>query len=134
MIRRPTRSTRTDTLFPYTSLFRSLQEIVEAARDHVAFLDLGNLADGVVELPQGLLARVGQLDLGEGDMVEPDLGRVDDGTKADDQPAVDKALHALLARRFRPADLQRERGEGDAAVAAQNSAESTIDIVQHTCG
>src|SRR3546814_20504016 len=100
MIRRPTRSTRTDTLFPYTSLFRSLQEIVEAARDHVAFLDLGNLADGVVELPQGLLARVGQLDLGEGDMDDPALGRVDDGTNTDDQPAVDKALHALLARRF----------------------------------
>src|SRR3546814_5227468 len=27
MIRRPPRSTRTDTLFPYTTLFRSLQEI-----------------------------------------------------------------------------------------------------------
>src|SRR3546814_20939605 len=28
MIRRPPRSTRTDTLFPYTTLFRSLREIV----------------------------------------------------------------------------------------------------------
>src|SRR3546814_10620464 len=27
MIRRPPRSTRTDTLFPYTTLFRSLQEL-----------------------------------------------------------------------------------------------------------
>src|SRR3546814_7135020 len=27
MIRRPPRSTRTDTLFPYTTLFRSLQDI-----------------------------------------------------------------------------------------------------------
>src|SRR3546814_1115673 len=34
MIRRPPRSTRTDTLFPYTTLFRSLQRIAE--RDHVA--------------------------------------------------------------------------------------------------
>src|SRR3546814_8814737 len=29
MIRRPPRSTRTDTLFPYTTLFRSLESIVE---------------------------------------------------------------------------------------------------------
>src|SRR3546814_19198117 len=29
MIRRPPRSTRTDTLFPYTTLFRSIQELDE---------------------------------------------------------------------------------------------------------
>src|SRR3546814_9059783 len=39
MIRRPPRSTRTDTLFPYTTLFRSL--------DH---LDLGLVADDLVAL------------------------------------------------------------------------------------
>src|SRR3546814_4020044 len=36
MIRRPPRSTRTDTLFPYTTLFRSpqtLRDLVEACRD-----------------------------------------------------------------------------------------------------
>src|SRR3546814_12929416 len=31
MIRRPPRSTRTDTLFPYTTLFRSLHEFPEGA-------------------------------------------------------------------------------------------------------
>src|SRR3546814_1379480 len=31
MIRRPPRSTRTDTLFPYTTLFRSLQPVEHAA-------------------------------------------------------------------------------------------------------
>src|SRR3546814_16238778 len=30
MIRRPPRSTRTDTLFPYTALFRSDEELVDA--------------------------------------------------------------------------------------------------------
>src|SRR3546814_15653677 len=30
MIRRPPRSTRTDTLFPYTTLFRSMERIEEA--------------------------------------------------------------------------------------------------------
>src|SRR3546814_6259091 len=33
MIRRPPRSTRTDTLFPYTTLFRSLGDIFPDARD-----------------------------------------------------------------------------------------------------
>src|SRR3546814_12216030 len=39
MIRRPPRSTRTDTLFPYTTLFRSdprrLREAVEPVREHL---------------------------------------------------------------------------------------------------
>src|SRR3546814_8459508 len=33
MIRRPPRSTRTDTLFPYTTLFRSVQEAAHACED-----------------------------------------------------------------------------------------------------
>src|SRR3546814_17272839 len=32
MIRRPPRSTRTDTLFPYTTLFRSMREDINANR------------------------------------------------------------------------------------------------------
>src|SRR3546814_14450854 len=40
MIRRPPRSTRTDTLFPYTTLFRSLQVVLgEQNRHQVALLD-----------------------------------------------------------------------------------------------
>src|SRR3546814_6641122 len=39
MIRRPPRSTRTDTLFPYTTLFRSVDETIEALTDPVG--DLG---------------------------------------------------------------------------------------------
>src|SRR3546814_14621011 len=35
MIRRPPRSTRTDTLFPYTTLFRSAQVEAEAIRDKI---------------------------------------------------------------------------------------------------
>src|SRR3546814_8242304 len=44
MIRRPPRSTRTDTLFPYTTLFRSVGPFREQALDvgggHVAFNDV----------------------------------------------------------------------------------------------
>src|SRR3546814_20868452 len=48
MIRRPPRSTRTDTLFPYTTLFRSQQRVFLAefrdrAVDHLCH-DLGGLA------------------------------------------------------------------------------------------
>src|SRR3546814_19397705 len=35
MIRRPPRSTRTDTLFPYTTLFRSLHDVVRPPADAV---------------------------------------------------------------------------------------------------
>src|SRR3546814_4097953 len=40
MIRRPPRSTRTDTLFPYTTLFRSLRLGLEP--DHVVRIDAAN--------------------------------------------------------------------------------------------
>src|SRR3546814_16831700 len=43
MIRRPPRSTRTDTLFPYTTLFRSQRKLIEDNRDR---LTLANV-DGV---------------------------------------------------------------------------------------
>src|SRR3546814_2009118 len=36
MIRRPPRSTRTDTLFPYTTLFRSARVEADVARDQLA--------------------------------------------------------------------------------------------------
>src|SRR3546814_5322256 len=47
MIRRPPRSTRTDTLFPYTTLFRSLASLGQAEvpvlrRLRVAFFSTGN--------------------------------------------------------------------------------------------
>src|SRR3546814_4710536 len=44
MIRRPPRSTRTDTLFPYTTLFRSVVGVVEVKRM------LRSFADGSPEL------------------------------------------------------------------------------------
>src|SRR3546814_9967597 len=48
MIRRPPRSTRTDTLFPYTTLFRSLRRLRADAADLVG----GEDALGVDERPQ----------------------------------------------------------------------------------
>src|SRR3546814_1972343 len=68
MIRRPPRSTRTDTLFPYTTLFRSLAgaselddaaDVLAFAHVAVAVVDLVErvaVGDQLVEL-QGALAR-----------------------------------------------------------------------------
>src|SRR3546814_17119082 len=51
MIRRPPRSTRTDTLFPYTTLFRSLGEILRQLT-----VDPGGrlLAERLAQVAQGL--------------------------------------------------------------------------------
>src|SRR3546814_17334739 len=48
MIRRPPRSTRTDTLFPYTTLFRSLQHVDRLRAAHLAENDaVGTHTQGV---------------------------------------------------------------------------------------
>src|SRR3546814_16357293 len=57
MIRRPPRSTRTDTLFPYTTLFRSfadgwrLRNIIKKYSDHIAL---------PIELPKEVTAAEGE--------------------------------------------------------------------------
>src|SRR3546814_17806950 len=50
MIRRPPRSTRTDTLFPYTTLFRSISDLIAQAGD----LTLGIEADFQIRPLDGL--------------------------------------------------------------------------------
>src|SRR3546814_12061588 len=59
MIRRPPRSTRTDTLFPYTTLFRS--DAGNAARDGGGEIgiDRGLVVDGAMRLDMGDLATAG---------------------------------------------------------------------------
>src|SRR3546814_9265394 len=50
MIRRPPRSTRTDTLFPYTTLFRSGVQVIQQGADQIReaqklFQDLNKMTD-----------------------------------------------------------------------------------------
>src|SRR3546814_2466928 len=57
MIRRPPRSTRTDTLFPYTTLFRSLADAFHRIFDRI--LDGEDVARAVVEQAQACIERGG---------------------------------------------------------------------------
>src|SRR3546814_5298639 len=50
MIRRPPRSTRTDTLFPYTTLFRS--DVVRVLKPDAAFQTGAHFVDVILEAPQ----------------------------------------------------------------------------------
>src|SRR3546814_15939843 len=53
MIRRPPRSTRTDTLFPYTTLFRSVENLLEEETTvHWHGVRVPNAMDGVPHLTQ----------------------------------------------------------------------------------
>src|SRR3546814_18905804 len=57
MIRRPPRSTRTDTLVPYTTLFRS-EWLYESGigENRAALIEDGSIAEAIVELPGELRA------------------------------------------------------------------------------
>src|SRR3546814_19193548 len=65
MIRRPPRSTRTDTLFPYTTLFRSVEMVVlprhraqPAHLPHQPLHRIDLLARGVAEKTAGLVGEI----------------------------------------------------------------------------
>src|SRR3546814_2812198 len=49
MIRRPPRSTRTDTRFPYTTLFRSNEHVVQALRRDDRHVDRGHVPPDISE-------------------------------------------------------------------------------------
>src|SRR3546814_13479595 len=54
MIRRPPRSTRTDTLFPYTTLFRSIHGIPAAGRATGGGIERGRFGAGQRAAPRAL--------------------------------------------------------------------------------
>src|SRR3546814_18835872 len=61
MLRRPPRSTRTDTLFPYPTLFRSIigREAVSAVPDPALLLGLAERHDVDQRRPDGLAGEIG---------------------------------------------------------------------------
>src|SRR3546814_5253081 len=98
MIRRPPRSTRTDTLLPYTTLFRSVQQVIAADRQRVA----------VARHHPDVERRVGQLHAGR----ESRRAAVD-GVKAVGRQVVGKARGAADAGdEHRLSGVGAELGQG----------------------
>src|SRR3546814_19894197 len=63
MVRRPPRSTRTDTLFPYTTLFRSgIQHVFQAAQDIIGIQHriAAHLAQAIGTVAQNISKRTGK--------------------------------------------------------------------------
>src|SRR3546814_9679293 len=60
MIRRPPRSTRTDTLFPYTTLFRSILVQRQEAAHQLVLAVFAHVAIGIVHRPGEILMAVAQ--------------------------------------------------------------------------
>src|SRR3546814_20015533 len=96
MIRRPPRSTRTDTLFPYTTLFRS---VADAGVDRSLGKDLGATPHHVLVLDAGLV--------GEAEAVPADAVEMVAGVGADHR--LGEHRHALGRVRPRPGCRQQDR-------------------------
>src|SRR3546814_13571996 len=106
MIRRPPRSTRTDTLFPYTTLFRSksdgiLQLVLDRADKKNALTDAmyGALADAFAAAESDREVRV-ILIAGEGDMYTAgnDVSDFASAGASDGPRNVDRFLRAKIGR------------------------------------
>src|SRR3546814_11132811 len=74
MIRRPPRSTRTDTLFPYTTLFRSMAVHVTDKATQIAVLEGRNLIEHYVSRPSDDVSQIhGNIYLGKVQNVLPGM-------------------------------------------------------------
>src|SRR3546814_9221107 len=122
MIRRPPRSTRTDTLFPYTTLFRSPrrlvgQEIGDQADNRGQRAEVDEMAQRQEDWRTGHIA----VEFQEGD----DAARKGDRADRDAQPHLDAADRENLPRLIGDAEgagveigrrRHRDRGEANEAV------------------
>src|SRR3546814_2849455 len=84
MIRRPPRSTRTDTLFPYTTLFRSIRQFPTAVLDEQRKDTLGKVTEAVRQFGIGpcyngfvAIAPI----LSEGDFPEQEIAQLIDAER-----------------------------------------------------
>src|SRR3546814_839163 len=136
MIRRPPRSTRTDTLFPYTTLFRSPVRKYGAAREHLsepcsdahshasrsnAFAGVTGEISGVASLPF-----IGDADIGS----ELAIDLVTDSEADLDiaEACADADFGNILRRevKFRPGLNDQALGNAQVIVAFQSSQQITL--------
>src|SRR3546814_16604316 len=125
MRRRPPRSTRTDTLFPYTTLFRSQSEVgggwvAAGHRDVVAAGDLGpeQLGQAVGEVAQELRRAVG---VAVPLRVERGVAQAEVGGEVDAvADLADQLGHHRLARAVRQAEAHEVEPGAGLGVARQS--------------
>src|SRR3546814_12934172 len=112
MIRRPPRSTRTETLFPYTTLFRSQDQSVPA-RSAVG-AELALLAPGAVHAP-GLPVLVSQVTPERAEHAELEVRRLAIGEPEDLQ--IEPTLLAEQIDQLEQEDRSEERRVGKECVS-----------------
>src|SRR3546814_13069345 len=111
MIRRPPRSTRTDTLFPYTTLFRSAADPATALGTQA--LTLGMMDEGTKALNASQLAEA-QERLGADISTGADADRTYVGTStpsANLAPSLDLLAAVVTTLAFDPAAVARATGQ-----------------------
>src|SRR3546814_6374419 len=106
MIRRPPGSTRTDTLFPYTTLFRSADEL--EVRGDAGRVDIAHEADriGVDTVPRLVVA--GARDVGDRDLEPLAVGQPVAGALAQ---VLGQIVHPVAAARFAAVAAAADLGE-----------------------
>src|SRR3546814_10662425 len=124
MIRRPPRSTRTDTLFPYTTLFRSIVGVAGAAVIGIVRLQIGQ-PDGDVGLAEDHRARrLEPLDgdrIGLGDMIGV-LGKAPARRQPGDVEALFDGYRDAEARAVVGTGVVKRSGGGTGAIAIAHHA------------
>src|SRR3546814_1146387 len=132
MIRRPPRSTRTDTLFPYTTLFRSQPEHAEEVARPLQGLGPGELAvahrrlDNLVAEPVRRIEGGGRRLRHVANAVAAD--RPDAGTKSEDILAVEQHLTAGDAHAAAPVG---KGSEADGRLAGHRLADKSEHPALH---
>src|SRR3546814_895040 len=131
MIRRPPRSTRTDTLFPYTTLFRSARRVRRRCRH----IDRAQGRASGRECAQSLRARHRHALLGRWHRRCPPPARQRTDVFRADAPRARKGLHAFRFRavegRNRPLRLQEELGLRAAAARLRALARAGRDAARY---
>src|SRR3546814_15369512 len=118
MIRRPPRSTRTDTLFPYTTLFRSAHGIPQEA-------ERGSGEELVHDQGMREVSRLA------GGLPKPRLPAIRNALRGDLRPGMPRGCHypddaGDVARRHAPASAQRER----TSVVWGTSVQGRVELVR----
>src|SRR3546814_1223013 len=96
MRRRPPRSTRTATLFPYTTLFRSIRPALAVARD-------ANHDQAGIDRRQGRVVELPPLERSGAKVLEQEIGRSEEHTSA---------LQSLMRISYAVFCLKRKKQEG----------------------